>query len=461
MANKAKALQQQPGKVLRIGLFQAGKPVHERLIKPGQSVTIGESPKNTFVFPARGLPKRFTLFQARGSTYTLNFTEGMKGKLAHKGGVAQLDKLRASGEAVRKGAGWSIKLSPQDRGKIEVDQVTVLFQFVSAPPESARLVASRQDFRPRLIDDDDPVFLGFLALWTAVAALLMVYVFNTEPPELVPLEQIPDRFVEVVIPPKDQKPKEDLPPIQDENAQGKQVAKEEQQQEQKAGKKAAEKKPMTAEEKAVAEAKRIEAKRQEVLKKSKLLAGIIGTRGESASDQTVEDVFAEGDGNFQNLQEALQNVGGVEVASEDAVAMRGPSEGGGRADASIGDLAKSGGGSAKVGNVAAKAPTGKASLGAMEVASGEAADKVRATINKYRAQIKYCYEQRLKERPDISGRIAVDVDVSAGRVTSVVVSDNTTGDSALESCVKSKIRRWRFPSDFSDSIYLPFALSPS
>ena len=49
---------QQSIRVLRIGILQGGKIIHERLIKPGQSVTIGESEKNTFVFKSQRLPKR-------------------------------------------------------------------------------------------------------------------------------------------------------------------------------------------------------------------------------------------------------------------------------------------------------------------------------------------------------------------------------------------------------------------
>jgi hypothetical protein len=74
MAESEKALPGQPppkpqataDKVLRIGIVQAGKVVHERLVAPGQSVSIGESPKSTFVVPAKSIPKKFALFVAKG-----------------------------------------------------------------------------------------------------------------------------------------------------------------------------------------------------------------------------------------------------------------------------------------------------------------------------------------------------------------------------------------------------------
>ena len=69
-------------KVLRIGLVIDNKVVHERLIRPGQNVTVGESPRNTFVVPNASLPNRFMLFQAKGGKYSLNITDQMSGKIA-------------------------------------------------------------------------------------------------------------------------------------------------------------------------------------------------------------------------------------------------------------------------------------------------------------------------------------------------------------------------------------------
>ncbi|NOY24599.1 MAG: AgmX/PglI C-terminal domain-containing protein [Oligoflexia bacterium] len=457
MADKAKRKQQQ-GKVLRIGIVQDGRVVHERLIRPGQSVTVGESPKNTFVFPAKNLPKRFTLFQARGDAYSLNFTDAMRGKIAHREGVLGFDQLKKSGKATRKGAGYILPLVSRNRGKIEVDRVTVLFQFVAAPPESARMV-HRQDYRPRLLEEDDPVFLGFLALWSAIATVLMIYVFSTEPVDLAPLEDIPDRFAEILIPQDDHKDKPEEVRLDDQNAKGKEVEKKTEEP-----KKAVSKRPrreLTPEEKQAAEARRIQKKKEDVLKKSRLLAGIIGTRGEANSGSTVEDVFADSDGKFQDLQSALKDVSGVEVASEQGVSMRGQTDGSGQGDASIGDLAKSGGGSSDVGAVKTKAPRGALSMGSVEATDGEYEGKIRETLRKYTGQVRYCYEARLKENPAITGRLALDINISAGRVTSVNIAENTTGDSALESCVKRKARIWRFPPEVTDAIYLPFALTPS
>ena len=107
----AEKTNQQLPKVLRIGVVQGGKVVHERLIKPGQNVTVGESPKNTFVFSVEGLAKRFTLFQVKGSAYALNFTDEMSGKVQLESGIASLQQLRERGDVGKRGGLYTVPVS--------------------------------------------------------------------------------------------------------------------------------------------------------------------------------------------------------------------------------------------------------------------------------------------------------------------------------------------------------------
>jgi len=82
-------------------------------------------------------------------------------------------------------------------------------------------------------------------------------------------------------------------------------------------------------------------------------------------------------------------------------------------------------------------------------------------VAKKKGQVQYCYEQRLKENPSIGGRLAINVEIAAGRVTNVRIDENATGDKKIEDCVKGKVRRWRFSTEVTESIFLPFALSSS
>jgi TonB family protein len=218
--------------------------------------------------------------------------------------------------------------------------------------------------------------------------------------------------------------------------------------------------PQTDDEKAMADAARKEAKKADFLKNNKLLAGIIGTRGETSSDGLVEDLFADGDGNISNLEDALQHVSGVEEATSDALGTkRGRS--GGREDAKIEDMARGTGGSGKVEKGPKNEVKGSAKLKGLDAGGSEHEDGIRSVVRKKKSQVQWCYEQSLKVNSGIGGRLEIEVRVTAGRVTSVKVVQNATGDSALESCVVKKVQSWRFPPEVSTTIRLPFALSSS
>jgi len=442
-------------KVLRIGIVKDGKVVHERLIKPGQNVTVGESPRNTFVFPNSDLPKRFTLFQCKGGKYHLNVTKAMGGKFAREGGVADISKIAGASDVQRKGEVAILPIGDGSRGKVVVGDITVLFQFVPAPPESARMV-NRQDFRPKLFDEDDPVFVGTLSVFMAMAAVLLIYVWNTEPQETTTLEEVPDRFVEIIQPQPDEPPE----PVEEQVVETPDGPPVEDKVEEKVEEKKPEKKPESEAEKAAKAAADKVQKREDVMKKSKLLAALIGTRGDTKSDGTVEDLFADNDASIGSIQDALQNVDGVGIATSENMGVKKGGEGT-RSDAKIGDLAKSGGGSAEVGSGPATKVVGKAALGAVDAGGSEHAGSIQSVVAKKKGQVQYCYEQRLKENPSIGGRVGINVDIANGRVTNVTISENQTGDKAIEGCIKGKVRRWRFSSEVTESIFLPFALSAS
>jgi hypothetical protein len=169
-------------KVLRIGIIQDGKILQERMIKANETVTVGEAAKNTFVFPKTSLKvAEFPLFKATRKGYELHFTDKMKGKISSGGAVVSISKLKNDPSVKRSGGAFILPLTPQDRGKVTIDSVTVLFQFVAPPPVQAVKSFQAMDFRPRLIEDDDPVFFGFLAIWSALGFVLLIWVWRVHP----------------------------------------------------------------------------------------------------------------------------------------------------------------------------------------------------------------------------------------------------------------------------------------
>jgi len=446
-------------KVLRIGIVQDGKIIQERLIKAGEPVTVGESTKNTFVFPPSSLPKRYQLFVPKGKGYALNFTEEMAGKISYKNAIVSLDQLQERGDAVRKGGIFSLPLADSNRGKVSIDGVTILFQFVPPPPEPLRAI--KQDFRPKLLDEDDPVFLGFLALWTAMAAVLMIVVYNAEPGQTKGLQEIPDRFTELVMdkPDLDDKPDiESEEPEIDENLEGPEVVKKETESSDAVGDADVAPAEQSPEQQEVAEAQRQEQAREEVLQESSLLMALLGTTGDANNGDRVQDLFSEDDWGGQNLDAALANVSGAEVATTNEVGVR-EAQGGGEGSADIGDLAKANTGGTGVGSGPATAVEGIVSGGTADIVGAANDDGVRGVIQRYRGQVKYCYDARLKENPTLQGRVDIMFTIARGRVLTASVLSNSTGDAALGDCIARKVQGWRFDSDEEAEVVYPFILA--
>ena len=451
------------GKILRIGIVQDRKIVQEQLIRSRQTVTVGESTKNTFVFPPCSLPNRFPVFVAKGSNYFLQFTESMEGKVSLKGSVNALADLRQRGDAVKRGSNWILPITETSRGKLSVDGISILFQFVPAPPEPLKGVV-KHDFRPQLIEHDDPVFLGFLGLAAALAGLFGIYAFNVEFPE-VSQEDIPDRFAKLLVPEKEDKPEvEVVEEVTEEVAEGEGLEAEEEEEVEAVEEAPKEEAPKESPEERAAREALEKARQQEELRAqledNPLMASLklLGTTGDNNSGFAVDDPFADSDFVGQDLDKALAGVSGVEVASAAKLDVRG--DGGGSVDAAtIGDLGKGEGGSASVGGNVGVQVEGNIELGTADLMGDGDEDAVRKVGRKYKGQIKYCYDKRLKENPNLGGRVEIEFSIGRGRVLSATVFGNTTGDSALAECIKRKVKSWAFDKETEMDVIYPFVLT--
>lgn len=441
------AAQAQQAKVLRIGIIQDGKIVQERLIKQGETVHVGESPKNTFVFPKTALPRsEFPLFVAKGGAYHLHFTESMKGKISSGGAVVALDKLRGDPSVSKQAGVWRLPLTEQDRGKIGIDNVTVLFQYVPPPPVQAVRPIERMDFRPQMFDEDDPAFFVFLALFTALAVVFAVGIYLAPPPAELTFDQIDDRFTQLVIERKkdtEKKERKEREVEEDLNPERKEAEKKP--DEVKEAK--VEKKPSKPKNKVEAAQQR-EAQKAALRKKMKIAK--IGTRGKSSGGTTV-DAWEDG------LISDLKGVKGSEIAVdgfEDGV------RGGNITTEDIdveGDVGVGDAGASTGGNV----PSLDMSQYEMQTGSGDTVDvdgaeNVESVVRKRSGQLQYCYEEQLRSDPSLGGRVEVQWNVANQRVTAVSVINNTTGNDALAQCIAKKIKRWRFDSETEGSVSWPF-----
>ncbi len=448
-------------KVLRIGILQDGKIVQEKRIGVGSTVTIGGSQKASFTYSLPNVPRKFPLFVAKGDRYFLRFLPSMAGKIAYKDGVYGLDELGKRGDAKRRGDVWILPLGEKNRGKISIGNVTVLFQFVPAPPEPLR-PTYRTDFRPKLTAEDDSVFLGFLGLFTLLGAVFVIYVQSVETPALLATDTIPERFVKLTLPPQDTPDQNDEVPEELEG-EGEKVEKDEDEGEASESSseqsEKAEVKPETAAEREAREIAERQAAEQEVLQNSVLLQ-MIGTRGEGGRGSTM-DVFDGNDKEGGDIDALMSGASGAEVATADNIGLKkGEGVGTGTGDVDIGDLASATGGKSGTTKGPDTKVSGRVAAGEFEV-DGTEKESVGSRIRNYQGQVKACYEQRLKSNPSLAGRVEVEWYINGGRATGVSLMGNSTGDSALANCIVAKVKSWRFPGVPDDSVVIyPFILSP-
>ena len=84
--------------------------------------------------------------------------------------------------------------------------------------------------------------------------------------------------------------------------------------------------------------------------------------------------------------------------------------------------------------------------GKTTVVGGLSKADIEKVIRRHQNEIKFCYEQELQKAPDLSGKVAVLFTIdSAGVVADANVSETTLGNSNAESCMLSRVRRWKFP----------------
>jgi TonB family protein len=135
----ARSKEKKQEKILRIGIVQGGRIIEERLLRHKEAITIGQSPKNKFMIPSPRVPIVYKLVDVKGGTYVLCFEKGMLGKILVGEEIMDLKTLAKRRLAVRKDAKFRYPLTEESRGKIVLGDVTLLFQFVTPPPEVPKL----------------------------------------------------------------------------------------------------------------------------------------------------------------------------------------------------------------------------------------------------------------------------------------------------------------------------------
>ncbi len=87
-----------------------------------------------------------------------------------------------------------------------------------------------------------------------------------------------------------------------------------------------------------------------------------------------------------------------------------------------------------------------------------------ATVQRYVAGIRFCYDNSLKKTPSLAGKIVLQMDIApGGEVVDVQPGDDTLGNAALERCILSQVEGWKFaavPAAGTVRFTLPLVFTP-
>ncbi|MBV69859.1 MAG: hypothetical protein CMH52_00795 [Myxococcales bacterium] len=456
-------------KILRIGLIQNGKIVEERLLRRREAVTIGQSPRNTFVISSiAGLPKSYNLFEVKASNYHLNFRPGMNGKVSFGDSVYDFKTLREQKRARKRGEGYVVELSDHSRGKVVFGDVVILFQFVTPPPPPSKLqlpASMKGGITQRL---DWPYVTSLMASF-ALQVFSLAYIVSQDYPEPPKsYDSLPDRFIQMMEAPKkklpEPKPEKDDKKKKEDDEKSK-VKKPKAKKTQVVVKEPPKEKPAeNPEQKARRKAKELRKMQKEV--SNKTILKFIGVKGDG--EGSIIDSLTDGSPDVK-MEDAFSGNGGVMQATKKGMgrdrrigSTRGKVTGISTKDLKGKRSRVAGGKKGKEtkvrGKIKVRRPSAAFGTGVLDSAS------IARVVNRRKGAIRSCYEKQLKKNPKLAGSVKVQFTIlQSGRVGSARIQKNTTGDGAVGSCIASRIKRWKFPKPDGGSVTVafPFVFSPA
>ena len=120
---------------------------------------------------------------------------------------------------------------------------------------------------------------------------------------------------------------------------------------------------------------------------------------------------------------------------------------------------KVGDGPSKINSVDLVAAEPSIGSGSFKEFDGDSAG-VKKTVQRYAGQLKYCYQSRLNENPDLKGRIEIGWSMYKGIVKSAYVVSNQMQDQQFVDCMVYKVNRMRFAENAEGDVSFPFIFRP-
>ncbi len=450
-------------RVLRIGIVQRGKIIEERELKRRETVSVGTGPKATFQVSSEDLPKSFDLFDYDGSAYHLRFTSNMDGRIQLQGNkVLDFEACRRAGTVKTRKGEDSVQLADDNRGKVVIGDVTVLFQFKTSLVAGPRPYLPAQ-VRGSVLENVDAQFAVIFFLVAALQISIVAYARSQPYIEPTSIEQVGEQFQRLIMPDRLPEPpriadKQQTKPGAQEKAAKKAKAEKDQKKKQQAKKPKKKAKqnaggPKRAD--ASARAARKAAIKQKVAGRG-LLKVLGARRGGAAGKDSLADVFQEGGGDG-TLGDAFSGIQGVDIASSSG--QSGTRGGGSGRGVGIGDLATKGGGKVATGVKQEAEVQGAARAETPEV-DGELSQKEIARVMKRQLKaLRSCYERALKRDRSLKGKLVIRFEIlENGRTSSIEFENVSLGSAAVEKCIRRRAQFWRFPKPEGGSVFVAYPI---
>jgi hypothetical protein len=401
------------------------------------SISVGSDYRSDMVLFGRSVPTKHVLFDYRNGAYYLDVPADARGKVSLGAKAFPLAALRqrfGAGDVLR------IKLPPRAKGKLLLGDTTIMFQFAAPKVLPPRLPFPVQ-FKPRL----DEMWGGYDLQTMAVSLLTLGSYFTwaaiAEYDSSFDVDDIDERFVQAMG--LVEKKKE--PEVEVEEEEKDELAEEEEEEaikpkDKPKPEKKLDKPPEKFSAKAVAQARNVG------------IARVLGTYG-GPGEGTVLDVIESTENNLDEL--FAMGMTTTMLADGGAITPfvpggEGLSLGGQVLDTQGFELGTGPelerGEEKRERKIVARTKATKT-----EVFGNVDKKGVTAFINQRTNALRVCYENALRTKPGLAGKMTYTIQIGTmGNVTSVGVDEDTVGESAVRSCTQAKIKGWRFPRQEED-----------
>ncbi|MEZ4391209.1 MAG: AgmX/PglI C-terminal domain-containing protein [Polyangiales bacterium] len=445
---------------LRVAVMQGTRVLDERLFRGDARVSLGRGERATFVVDSPALPERLELFTVRGEERTAHLDPSIRGRLSN--GV---ETRAASAWAPSSGA---LRIDPRWRGRLEIGEVVVLFQFVCAAPVSPRAQLPAA-IRARPLGALDWTWnacaAAFLALGLAGASYAeYIYdpVVDDEPEQIL-------RMVRLMAPeaatPRDRESAEPASPDRDQAA-----ASAPDRPDRDANARVATAQPARPRSErarvadAVAAANRAAEAAMGELRGSSFsaLVGALEQGNGSARDQLAQGAMQ------QASLEALRDTHGVSVEGRGRIAARADGDPAARRSLCGEDCMAQRTVRPSAPEIASTTVVRERRISPMTVPVEPPIDGVgevdpAAVASRIRGQlggVRSCYERALRANPDLRGRLEVRFTLGeTGRITRIQASGMSQSPE-VGACVSQRLRALAFPPPRGGSVdfLFPFVL---